>query len=94
MENVYIAKLAVVTSDPKRVMIHWSFSFSVAALTRKLASEALPSEPFPNSTFATQGVVLSDQNTPLSRANCSSVTGRKEPICCYKTILLDEKPHK
>ena len=89
MENVYMAKLAVVISDPKRVMIHWSFSFSVTALTRKLASEALP-----GSTFATQGVVLSDQNTPLSRANCSSVTGRKEPICCYKTMLLGEKPHK
>lgn len=78
-ENVYMAKLAVVTSVPKTRMTHWPLSFCSVALMSKLAAEATWLVPSLDAAFAIQGVILSDQRTPRSRANCSKVTGRKEP---------------
>ena len=78
-EKVYMAKLAVVTSVPKMRITHWPFSFCSVALISKLVAEATRLVPSFDAAFAIQGVILSDQRTPRSRANCSNVTGKKEP---------------
>src|SRR5580658_1905150 len=74
-----MAKLAVVTSVPKMRIIHWPFPFCPEALISMPAAEATRLVPLFDAAFAIQGVILSDQRTPRSRANCSNVTGRKEP---------------
>ena len=78
-ENVYMAKLAVVTSVPKMRMTHWPLSFCSVALMSKLAAEATRLVPSFDAALAMQGVILLDHRTPRSRANCSKVTGKKEP---------------
>ena len=74
-----MAKLAVVTSVPKTRITHWPLSVCSAARANKFAAETPVVGPLSEAVLATQDVTRSDQRTPRSRANCSSVTGRKEP---------------
>jgi hypothetical protein len=78
MENVYIAKLAVLTSRPRISTTHCPFS----GLGRRYRRE--PEDMFMLggliSKLALHGVFLSESSTPRSRASCSRVIGMKEPI--------------
>ena len=76
IENVYIAKLAVVTSIPSIFTMHCSGARRSTDLTN------MPEELVAPSSVARawmQGVTWSEYKTARSRANCSSVTGRNEP---------------
>lgn len=79
IEKVYMAKLAVLISIPKIVIIHWfaseegGFLAAVRSLNVALKPGCGASKP------AVHGFVLSEARTPLSRASCSRVMGIKEP---------------
>lgn len=83
MEKVYMAKLAVLMSAPRKLMMHWPFSPCLEAeraisWTRVVFPEGegiglLWDDPL-------QGLLRSDSCDPLSRASCSRVIGMKEPI--------------
>ena len=70
-EKVYMAKLAVLISIPRKYITHCPRSFlleKIASGGRRGCDELDP-----------QGVFLSERRTPFSRASCSRVIGMKEP---------------
>ena len=79
IEKVYMAKLAVLMSIPKIVIMHWfasedgGFLTAVRSLNVALKPGCGASKP------AVHGFVLSEARIPLSRASCSRVMGIKEP---------------
>jgi hypothetical protein len=71
-----MAKLAVLISSPMSPTTHWSFSDP----SRRSIAGAVPFPADADGEFGpTQGRWL-DLKAPRSRANCSNVSGRKEPI--------------
>ena len=79
IENVYIAKLAVLISAPRRLMIHWPVSIRgenvrMASCGREEVALGVEVSKVPE-----QGLDLSDKRTPRSRASCSRVIGMKDP---------------
>ncbi len=80
IENVYMAKLAVLISAPRKFMIHCADSASIDNdRITWFGSEELE---FGAMVWkdAEQGLVLSCKRTPRSRASCSRVIGMKDPI--------------
>lgn len=77
-ENVYIAKLALLISLPKTDTIHWPLSS--LGTREKRPARLLIVLPAISVGGGIQDLVLSDSKTPCSRASCSSVTGRKDPV--------------
>lgn len=81
IENVYMAKLAVLMSVPKKLMIHCPLSsrggkgpdalFDVVALGNAVGMVVLE--------LALHDTVLSERRKPRSRASCSNVIGMKDP---------------
>lgn len=72
IEKVYMAKLAVLISNPSIWTTHCPFS-GFGAMLHIDGDGALKVEDL-------HGVVRSERSTPFSRASCSRVTGMKEPI--------------
>jgi hypothetical protein len=70
-----------VTSIPAILTTHWSSSLSAALANVLIAATVAFAaiEAAAAGALAVHGVDLSDQNTPRSLANCSKVTGRKDP---------------
>ena len=80
IENVYMAKLAVLISAPKKYMIHCADS---ASIDKDRITWFDSDELELGATVwkdAEQGLVLSCKRTPRSRASCSKVMGMKDPI--------------
>lgn len=80
MENVYMAKLAVLISAPRKFMIHCADSASIDKdrITWSGSEELeLGAAVWKD---AEQGLLLSCKRTPRSRASCSRVMGMKDPI--------------
>lgn len=76
IENVYIAKLAVLMSVPRKFIIHCTVSARVDRLR-------IGKEEFAEAAASKEGVQdldLSESSTPWSRASCSSVIGINDPI--------------
>ena len=80
IENVYMAKLAVLISAPRKFMIHCADSASIDNdRTTWSGSEELECG-IAVWKDAEQGLLLSCKRTPRSRASCSRVMGMKDPI--------------
>ena len=80
IENVYMAKLAVLISAPRKFMIHCADS---ASIDNDRMTWPGSDEVEGGATVwkdAEQGLVLSCKRTPRSRASCSKVMGMKDPI--------------
>ena len=82
IEKVYMAKLAVLISAPRKLMTHWPAStrdrderLVLLLCSKDDIAEAVGM----GSVRVLQGLVLSDSKTPRSRASCSKVIGMKEP---------------
>ena len=78
-----MAKLAVLISAPKKLMIHCPFS----PLEGAEVAISWTREAFPGGTemgllwdVPLQGLLRSESSVPPSRASCSRVIGIKEPI--------------
>lgn len=71
-EKVYIAKLAVLMSRPRSVMMHCPLLGEGLVVHIELEGGVV-------SKLEWHGVVRSERRTPFSRASCSRVTGMKEP---------------
>ena len=71
MENVYIAKLAVLIGNPKGSTTHCPRSLVAPGPGPRLGGSCAELEP--------HGVVRSERRTPFSLASCSRVMGMKEP---------------
>lgn len=82
-ENVYIAKLAVLTSTPRIWIMHWLVLGEpglIDAAVSKMVFHVLDGEVSSRELQeALHGVVLSERSTPRSRAICSRVMGRNDP---------------
>lgn len=80
IENVYMAKLAVLISAPRKFIIHCADSASTDN-DRMIwfGSEELECGAAVRKD-AEQGLLLSCKRTPRSRASCSRVIGMKDPI--------------
>jgi hypothetical protein len=79
-EKVYIAKLAVLTCNPRIYITHWSRSLAAPGLGGKPGFDEL--EP--------QGFVGSLARTPFSRASCSKVIGMNDPERFWLATVLPE----
>lgn len=79
-----MAKLAVFISVPRIWMTHWReldiACVSYAEMPNKCPSVLELRTDWEVLRVALHGVVLSESKTPRSRAICSNVIGRKEPL--------------
>ena len=80
IENVYMAKLAVLISAPRKFMIHCADSASID--NDRMTCFGSEELEFGAAVWkdAEQGLLLSCKRTPRSRASCSRVIGMKDPI--------------
>ena len=78
-ENVYMAKLAVLISAPRKLMIHCPASARGESVCIALCGEVELATGWEVWKDAEHGLDLSDKRTPRSRASCSKVIGMKDP---------------